>query len=556
MQKFLPHWLSALGLQWKLQVSFFLVTMVTIIINRWSGYHELGNLIELVRARGVPDTVVASMEAHRQGYLLDSLWHSALEFVVLFVAIAFLARLLVAPIRQLCDALDCIEHGDLTRDVPKETEDEVGVLVDRFNAMRVHLNGILCKIDSSSRQMTNSAYQVSSISHEISAAVTEWQERTGEVGSATEQLAEVSASVVQLAEAVQQQAVSAEQLTGEGWRSVQANMETMQASADEVRRSVDSVTGLKEASDRINQVVAAISTIAEQTNLLALNAAIEAARAGEQGRGFAVVADEVRNLAGSTAGLTAEVGQVIEDLNERVEGVSSSMSRVAERVEHSREKADFTADVIGKIAEQAGETAESNRRIGEVSQGQMEKLQDLQASLARLFESSKDNSAKVDTTAGIADDLYLVSEQLNQAISEFTFEHCEQATQAPDEQRRHPRLEQRLRVVVMNGDQRLEGSCLDLSLTGMKLRLRESLDNGHAIHCGLYLPYDDLEEYRRQEPLSLDGRVVWARSEGGFNLHGVQFDTLPTAAQERLRDCFAYFQRNPEYRPQHEQFLH
>jgi methyl-accepting chemotaxis protein len=547
MQSMMPRWLSALGLQWKLQISFFLVTMITILINRWVGYSELGVLIDVVLQSNVSPEVVATLEAQRAGYVIDSLWQSGIEFVVLFLAIGVLARLLVSPIRELCDALDCIEHGDLTQEVEKRTYDEVGVLEDRFNAMRVHLSDILCKIDNSNRQMTNSAYQVSSISHEISEAVRDERERTQAVRAATEELAAVSATVVSLADSVHEQASSTESLAAEGAQAVQGNMAKMSQTTGEVREAVTLTGELKSAADKIDQVITTISGIAEQTNLLALNAAIEAARAGEQGRGFAVVADEVRNLARNTADSTEEIVTIIHTLNSCVDQVASSMTRVADSVEESQANARQTSEVIGQMSDQALATSSSNQQISEVSKGQMEKLQELQTSLDRLFEISERNTAKVDTTAGIADDLYLVSEQLSAAISEFTFEHQQQPVLRNDDQRNYPRLEQRFRVSVQHQAGYLEGSCLDLSLSGLKLRLRNKVASGQPITCRLYLPYDELDAYQEQEPLTLPGKVVWQRTEDGYNLHGVQFDDLQPAKLEQLKQCFEYFRRKPVF---------
>ena len=547
MQLYLPRWLSAIGLQWKLQISFFLVTMITIIINRWSGYSELEMLIISVKQSNASADLIQSLQTQLDEYLVESFWHSAIEFVVLFVVIALLARLLVGPIRELCEALDCIEHGDLTQEVAKRSYDEIGTLEDRFNAMRIHLNEIMCGIDNSSRQMTNSAYQVSAISHEIADVSKREQERTMDVQSATEELYNISSMVSELADQVHVQASHTEELAGHGMAKVETNIRQMEQTTNEVSHAMGLVHALKDSAEKINRVITTIDTIAEQTNLLALNAAIEAARAGEQGRGFAVVADEVRNLARNTSESTNEIVGVINELHGDVDRVGSSMEQVVDSVKNSQDNARQTATVIQDMSSEITETSNSNQQISDVSKDQMQKLTELQSSLSRLFEINRENSAKVETTAGIADDLYLVSEKLSHVLSEFTFEHQGNVSQQQNEQRDFPRLEQRFRVSIEQNDTLLDGTCLDLSLSGLKLRVKGCLEVGADIICKLYRPYDDLKEYESQSPLQLKGTIVWNRKDNECFQHGIKFALLDHSEVRQLKQCFEYFSSTAEY---------
>ena len=546
MTSLLPRWILALKIQWKLQISFFLVTLTTILINRWAGYNEITHIIATVKNNDSGKNLVSTLETQLDNYVFSSIWHSGLEIIILFVLIAVLARLLVSPILELCEALDCVEHGDLTQEVRKLSYDEVGILEDRFNAMRLHLNEILSKIDNSSRQMTNSAYQVASISHEIADVTKNEQERTLAVQDASTELYDISENVQHLASSVLEQSSEANKLATDGLETVENNLKESENTNLKVSKAVTLVNNLQESTDKIHQVITTIDTIAEQTNLLALNAAIEAARAGEQGRGFAVVADEVRALAQNTSNSTREINDVINALHGNVEDVTHSMKEVSTSVTDIKEKANHTSEVIQNMSSKISESNELNNQILSASEEQMSKLSKLTENLGLLFDINSQNAAKVETTAGIADDLYLVSENLGSAISEFTFDRLKEVSVSADDKRIHPRLEQRLRININHENNVWEGTCLDLSISGLRLRLNHEVKNGSKITCDIYLPYEDINDYKNQEPLRLKAKVVWCSEQDPYFLHGIEFKKLTPKQTKQLQTCFDYFNFSEE----------
>jgi len=536
------NWFLSIGMRWKLQLSFFGVAMITILINRWVGYIELEHLIDITRAHNVDSNVISLLEQRLLIYIQDSIWHSAIEFVLLFIIISIVSGFLVRPILALCDALDCIEHGDLTRELKVTSLDEVGILEQRFNAMRSHLNEIMQNLDSSSKQMTNSAFQVSAISHEISEVEENEHHRTNDVTSAMNELQATLSSVHQMAVDVSNIASNTEESARQSISRVSSNISTMESMANEVNTAASQMSELNQSAQQIVEVVNSIHSIAEQTNLLALNAAIEAARAGEQGRGFAVVADEVRSLANRTSASTAEISGIIDELHDKVKSVSDTMEMVVERAGVSQKGSREIGNVIELMANEVSKTAQNNLSIANVSSEQIQKLETLQQSLQKLFSINKENHAKVETTAGIADDLYYVTEHLQSVLSEFTFEkQSKVASFSGSEHRKAPRIEYRLRVQATQNNITHGGTCIDFSSTGMKLRLADALSKEDLFELDIFVPYDDYNSYGTQNPLKIKARVVWTSQQGEFVLHGIEYIDTTEADKSMLQKCITYF---------------
>jgi len=520
-----------------------MVTMVTILINRWVGYGEMSYLIDIARQHNVSAELTALLEQRLVVYIQDSLWQSALELVILFLIISIMSTFLVRPILKLCSALDGIEHGDLTQHVDVDSYDEVGVLEKQFNAMVRRLQEIMQKLDSSSMQMTNSAFQVSAISHEISEVESSEQARRNEVIGATTELQQTMMAVQEKAIAMGEDASKTEEIARKSIVNVSENIEIMTEMFSSVDKASVQINQLNDSARHIVDVVDSIHGIAEQTNLLALNAAIEAARAGEQGRGFAVVADEVRNLANRTTTSTNEIGTIIDELTNHVDQVTETMEAVVGSVKQTQVNAREISEVIESMANEVSRTAENNMEIANVSNEQVNKLDILQQSLEKLFSINKENHTKVETTAGIADDLYHVTGKLHDILSEFKFskEVIKEKEFPGMEKRNSPRAEYRLRVQVKQDDRKLGGTCIDFSMTGMKLRLFESLSAKSQLELDVFIPYDDYAQYKSQKPVKLNGQVVWDRREGEYTLHGIEFIDIDAAARTGLEKCFSYF---------------
>lgn len=545
-------WFLALSMRAKLLLGFALVTLLTIAISRWSGYQNLASLSKNIGSRSVDPAVREIIESAISSYLVDAVWQSLLELVIVLVAVGFLSNLLVKPIRRLCAVVEQIERGNLTQTVNADSADEIGVLERSFNGMLEHFNEVIRSVDESGKEMASSAFQVATISHEIAEVSRSEQKRSEDVSAANQNLQRISEAVRDVAREATDRAHASDQRASEGRDLIRKNIGDMDLTVSEVTRAAEQMQALNESTQKINNIVATIRTIAEQTNLLALNAAIEAARAGEQGRGFAVVADEVRNLAARTTSSTGEIANIIHTLNQHVSQLSGSMEQAVARVNASQDSARTTAEVMEHIATEISDSAEASAKIFAVANEQMGQFDSLQTHLNSLFATLKESSAKVETTATIGDDLYRVTEKLNQLLQRFEFSRETKFVRRDREQRKMPRLGSALRVRMEYQGRNVEGVTRDLSLTGTQLRCSERLKKGEAVIIEIYLPFSDLNSYQSQKPVALTGKIVWERMEASQPVCGISFTNLNRNQEDKLKKCFEYFEKEPYFAGQRE----
>lgn len=541
------NWFLALSIRWKLQLGFFTVTMITTVYNRILAAHELGSMVEIARSNGVSADIVRQLEENHSAYIFNSFWESGIEFVLQFFVIGLVASLFVKPILSLCQSLKAVEKGDLTKGVTISSQDELGVLEQSFNEVLNSLNHIMREVDSSGKEMEQSAYQIAKISREIAEVGRQEESRSAEVSNVTEQLQHISENVQSLAQGATDRAKKTEERAHEGIRMVKKNISEMEGTAQEVNEAVQNITELEKATSQIHAIIATIQAIAEQTNLLALNAAIEAARAGEQGRGFAVVADEVRKLAERTSNSASEVSGIIGQLSGQVQQVTSSMNVVVGKVHENQKVAGETAAVIEHMAGEVAETAKANTGISTASIEQIKNVRLLQDTLVQLFATLSESSAKVETTAAIGESLHKVTGTLNTLMSGFIFDSVLVIEPGQHEKRNFPRISNRLLVQVKQGNAVFECSSLDFSLNGMRLALNEQLNDKQQLEVEIYLPKDNLEQYEKQIPLKLHSKINWQRTVNGKNQCGITFENVTQSANTKMRECFHHFNKSPEF---------
>jgi len=543
------NWFMSLSIRWKLQLGFFVVTMVTTIYNRILASHELQQMIDIAQSGGASATILKAMQENRAAYHFNSVWESGIEFTLQFFLIGLVAKMFIKPILELCAAMRAVEKGDLTHGVAVTAQDEMGIL-QRISADVIgKLSRILGNVEESGKQMGQSAFQIATIAKGIAEVSRQEESRSAEVVTATHDLTAIARQVLSHAETAAEKTRQVEQSARDGVGTVQRNITELESATGEVNRVSGEVNNLTEAAAQITHIIDTIRDIAGQTNLLALNAAIEAARAGEQGRGFAVVADEVRKLAERTNLSALEVTEIVGAINGKVSQLREAMTAVVDRVHGSQVVAAETASVMSAMAVGVSDAAQNNDAIAEESRRQVVQLDQLESSLSRLFATLKESSTKVEATAVIGDDLHKVAGGLNDLMSGFSFNReTEISRLAADDKRRCPRLERGLLAKIETSDGAAQEVLTeDLSMTGARLVLNQPLAKGARINIFLYVPDTDLERYRGQQPVVLGALVKWQREENGRTLCGIQFENLSAAAQEHLKDVFSYYNKSPVY---------
>ena len=471
-----------------------------------------------------------------------------LTLPMLYVIFLFIRKVVTRPLAHGMDVAHAVAAGKLDNEIEVVSNDEVGDLLTTMKRMQERLNVVLQEVESCGLSMGQSAYQISSISNEISKVSQQQQSRSGEVGGAMSQLDAISRQALAQALAAVERSNDVEGMARAGIASVASSIDALEATSARVEQVSNEVRDLQQSAREIDEIAMSIKEVAGQTNLLALNAAIEAARAGEQGRGFAVVADEVRKLAERSSKSAERVGTIIAHLSGQVTRVVSTMDALVASVGQTREESRRMAGTIERISSNVAETVRANQSISAASTRQLDQSRLLQQTLDTLFQTLREASNKVEVTATISDDLRSVAARLNAIMARFSFTHSPLIDKAQNEQRRAPRLPSSLRVLVEQGSETFDGVTSDVSLVGARLRLGRPIDSNQTLTVSIYLPAGEMALYERQIPLRLSGRVAWSEvATGGACLCGVEFCGLDGQQRTGLARCFEHFGKQPVF---------
>lgn len=536
-------WWSKLSLRWKLQIGFIAVTAITTLFNRFLATHELQEMINIAQQQGVAADTVALMVQSRSDFIFNSIWESAIEFTIQFMVIGFVATLFIKPFRALIRALRKVEKGDLTITVETSSQDEVGQLTSHFNSMVKRLNEVLANADSSSRYMRQSAYQITEVSRSIATQSEEEKSKFKDVNEVILQLHEISSHIQSLADDSKKTADKGKEAALSSKQVVQKSVEDMEQIQAQVQTASQQVEALDTTAQKIAEIIGTISEIADQTNLLALNAAIEAARAGEQGRGFAVVADEVRGLAEKTSQSSEEINSIINHLTGNVKQVTGSMGVVEAQVKSNAETAKNTAVEIDQAATQIMISAKNAEEIDQISSQQLSRFTQLEGAMEGLLEALEQNTSKVANTSNIAQSLLKLTQTLSELINHFKIEKStviDINQPEEDDRREHPRIESHFLVRIEVNDVWEDAYCENISLTGMKILLNHEVEVNEKMEISLMLPKDDLHEYRSQTPMRLKASVQRADTHRDGFLYGVQFASVTNQQTALLEQAIGF----------------
>ncbi|MDP3438185.1 MAG: methyl-accepting chemotaxis protein [Azonexus sp.] len=357
---------------------------------------------------------------------------SAFRLKIVGVAIAALGALLIiiylltrhfvtAPLEELRKGLRDIAsgEGDLTRRLPVNGQDEVGQSASVFNEMMENFNQLVRQVRDSASQVSSRVAALSDNTDRVSQSSHLQNEKSNQAAAAVEQLVLSISSIAQSAEHVQHQSQESLSRANEGSRNLTVLLGEMNVVESAVKEMAVSVNDFVRNTESITQMTREVKDIAEQTNLLALNAAIEAARAGEQGRGFAVVADEVRKLAEKSSRSASEIDTITATLSAQSIAVRRSIEQGLEHLASSQSAVATVSSVLQATNGSVAEVGHGLDAIASATEQQRRVSSDVEASIEAIASMARDNTGAVEQTAGAAHDLKRLAEGLSTMVGRF-----------------------------------------------------------------------------------------------------------------------------------------
>ncbi|MBY0112506.1 MAG: methyl-accepting chemotaxis protein [Phycisphaerales bacterium] len=328
-------------------------------------------------------------------------------------------RSIVRPLHQVVGVMSQMAQGDLRERLDESARDELGDMARAANTMAASMSAVISQVQASSEDVAAAATQISASADEMSSTMNQQMQQVDSIAHAMEEMNNASRDVAAQAGTASKSAENSGAAAQQGGEVVRHTVQAMQEINHTVSEAVNAVSALGKRGEEIGQIVRVINDIAEQTNLLALNAAIEAARAGEHGRGFAVVADEVRKLADRTTKATAEIGQSIGlirgDTTTAVEQIEAGKSKVNEGVERATEAGASIEAIVRGSTEVSGLVA----RIAAAGQQQASVAEDVTKSVATVSSGIRETTSAVQQAAQAAGQLSEKAEHLKSLVTKF-----------------------------------------------------------------------------------------------------------------------------------------
>ena len=346
---------------------------------------------------------------------------AAIGLAITILVLYLIANSIISPLTDANKAMHNISQGDgdLTQRLDTSGNDEMSQLARSFNHFVDQIQQVIQEVDHSTQRVAAASAQLSSTTEQTTQVITRQTSETDHVATA---INEMAATIHQVAQSALQAAATTKDADNEahaGKQNIHETADTAVQLADEVSRATEVIQQLETQADNISSVLDVIGGIAEQTNLLALNAAIEAARAGEQGRGFAVVADEVRTLASRTQESTHEIEQMIETLQSGARQAASVMKDSQTRTRETAEKAMSTQTALDTITESMQKVNDMISQIASAAEQQSSVAEEINRNVINIVDLSSNTAQASEQTSQASAELNNLAGQLKQLINRF-----------------------------------------------------------------------------------------------------------------------------------------
>jgi methyl-accepting chemotaxis protein len=347
------------------------------------------------------------------------MWLAIAAILITWVQGFFIIRSITAPLFKLGSVATILATGDLTPKLEVMSKDETGQLMATMKTLTQNLRDIIGQVTSTSSQVASSATELSSTARQIAHGAEGAAAQVATVATAGEEMAATSNDIARNCHLAADGARRASRTAQDGAEVVERTVAAIGQIAHKVQESAHTVEKLGARSDQIGAIIGTIEDIADQTNLLALNAAIEAARAGEQGRGFAVVADEVRALAERTTRATREIGEMIKAIQSETRDAVSAMEQGVQQVENGTVEAAKSGQALQEILQQINDVAMQVNQIATAAEEQTATTNEISSNMVQITEVIQLTTRGAHESASAAGQLSENAEELKRMVQQF-----------------------------------------------------------------------------------------------------------------------------------------
>jgi methyl-accepting chemotaxis protein len=339
-----------------------------------------------------------------------------LAFIYLFIR-----NVVTVPLDKMVSGLREISsgEGDLTRRLDIRSQDEIGDAAAAFNEMMGKFSALVRHVGESAIQVSSASHTLADSAGQVAASSTQQDAKSAAAAAAVEQMLSSIGSIAQGMEHVHEQSRESLRRSEEGNESLSSLIGELGQVEGTVKEIAESVAHFVQSTEAITSMTRQVKDIADQTNLLALNAAIEAARAGEQGRGFAVVADEVRKLAEKSSASASEIDAVTHRLSQQADIVKQSIERGLEHIASSQNSMETVAEVLATASTSVNEVDSGLDAIARATDEQRRVSGEVARNIESIAAMSRDNAAAVEQTAASAQKMEVLAETLQSTVGRF-----------------------------------------------------------------------------------------------------------------------------------------